>query len=82
MVILMYKTEEIKEKIYNILSEFNIHDVENFGKEINSIIFIELIVLIETEFDILIADEQLSLDKLGTFDSLKKLVEEQVQIEK
>lgn len=59
---------EIKEKLYNILSNNGVEYTENDSEEImlDSIDFVSIIVEIENEFDIVISEEFIQIDKLRT----------------
>lgn len=59
---------EIKEKLYNILSNNGVEYTENDNEEImlDSIDFVSIIVEIENEFDIVISEEFIQIDKLRT----------------
>jgi len=78
--------DNIVEKIINILNNLNLKDIHienietDFIKEnnIDSITFIEIIIYIEEEFDILIPDEYLLSEKLNTIYKIANLVSELV----
>ena len=59
---------EMKEKLYNILSNNGVEYTENDNEEImlDSIDFVSIIVEIENEFDIVISEEFIQIDKLRT----------------
>jgi len=75
--------DSITERVISILNNVNINNVniENIEMDfitennIDSITFIEIIIYIEEEFDILVPDEYLLSEKLNTVSQIKTLVE-------
>lgn len=73
--------DSIIKKIISILNNLNLKDIDietDFIEEnnIDSITFIEIIIYIEEEFDILIPDEYLLSEKLNTVSKIANLVSE------
>lgn len=76
--------DNIIERIITILNNVNIDNInmENIETDfitennIDSITFIEIIIYIEEEFDILVPDEYLLAEKLNTISKIANLVAE------
>lgn len=69
---------ETQKTVLQILNDFEIQNVDSFKDEVNSITFIELIVELETTFDIVVDDEDMLMDKMCSFDKLCHYIEGKV----
>ncbi len=78
------RTKQIEEKLKELLVEYAITDIpiENIDLDdkiqatfVNSILFIKVVVALETEFEFEFSDEDLDADKFATLRDIAKYVE-------
>jgi acyl carrier protein len=69
------KMNHIEENVLTILQEFDIHNVNSFKEEINSLTFIELIVKIETTFEITVESDYFIMDKMTSITDICNYIE-------
>lgn len=69
---------DIEKQVEGILTELEIHNMELFKDEINSITFIKMILQLETTFDIIIEEEYFLIDKMGSLESICQYIEERI----
>lgn len=66
--------DNINDEIIDILVGLEIQNVNSFREEINSLIFIEMIVEIENRFDIEIDSDYFLIDKLSSLEDISRYI--------
>lgn len=70
---------DVRTRIESILEQFGIINYEGFSDEIDSIIFVEMIVEIENELGIVLDDNMLVMNEVCNIDTLTSCVMERMK---
>ena len=73
------KMDELKREITLLLEEHGIEQADSFKGKLDSITFIELIVALETRYDIMFETENLLLENYGTLEDICASVLERME---